>query len=120
MPPAARITDMHACPQATGTLPHVGGPIVSGSPDVMIGGEPAARLGDQSVCVGPPDTIVQGSPTVFINGKPAARIGDMTAHGGVIVSGFPTVIIGNIGMGGVTSAFGLVLRSAKKNGTCFT
>ena len=51
-------------------------------------------------CVGPPDTIVQGSSSVFINGKPAARMGDMTAHGGRIVLGCFTVLIGDSGSGG--------------------
>jgi uncharacterized Zn-binding protein involved in type VI secretion len=120
MPPAARVTDMHTCPQVTGTVPHVGGPVVTGSSDVLIGGLPAARVSDHATCVGPPDTIAQGSPTVFINGKPAARIGDMTQHGGVIITGCPTVIIGNVGMGGVATAFGLLLRAAKKTGSCFT
>ena len=79
----------------TGTVPHVGGPVVGpGVPTVLIGNMPAAVVGDMCVCTGPPDTIVKGSGTVFINGKPAARIGDMTAHGGVIVKGFPTVMIG--------------------------
>jgi uncharacterized Zn-binding protein involved in type VI secretion len=114
MPPAARITDMHTCPMVTGTVPHVGGPIIPPcEPTVIIGGMPAARVTDHAICVGPPDTIAKGSPTVFINGKPAARIGDMTAHGGVIVSGFPTVIIGDTGMGGVQGA---TLRAAAKSG----
>jgi uncharacterized Zn-binding protein involved in type VI secretion len=55
---------------------------------------PAAVVGDMLVCVGPPDTIVKGSSTVLIGNKPAARQGDMTAHGGVIVAGLPTVQIG--------------------------
>jgi uncharacterized Zn-binding protein involved in type VI secretion len=95
MPPAARLTDMHVCPMVTGIVPHVGGPI-SGPciPTVLIGSLPAAVLGDMCVCVGPPDSIVKGSATVMIGGKPAARIGDTTAHGGNIVLGFPTVIIG--------------------------
>ncbi|MBC3917263.1 PAAR domain-containing protein [Undibacterium sp. CY18W] len=98
MPPAARITDMHVCPMVTPGLPpipHVGGPI-SGPcvPTVLIGGLPAAVVGDMCVCVGPPDTIVKGSMTVFIGKMPSARIGDNTAHGGNIVFGFPTVIIG--------------------------
>jgi len=120
MPPAARLTDMHTCPAATGPVPHVGGPI-SGpcSPNVIIGYLPAARVTDMAVCVGPPDIIVKGSPTVFINGMMAARIGDTTAHGGVIVVGFPTVIIGEAGMGGVGSVFGLALSAAKSAGTCF-
>jgi len=54
---------------------------------------PAAVVGDNCVCVGPPDVIAKGSATVLIGGRPAARIGDTTAHGGSIVAGFPTVII---------------------------
>lgn len=95
MPPAARITDMHVCPQVTGLVPHVGGPIVGpGVPTVIIAGIPAAVVGDIVTCVGPPDSIVMGSSTVLIGGKPAARLGDLTAHGGSIVLGAPTVIIG--------------------------
>ena len=95
MPLAARIGDMHTCPMVNpGPVPHVGGPISLGSPTVMIGGMPAARVGDMCVCVGPPDTIVMGSGTVFICGMPAARMGDSTAHGGSIVIGCPTVNIG--------------------------
>lgn len=95
MPPAARITDMHTCPLSDGPKPHVGGPIVGpGAPTVLIGSMPAAVVGDMLVCVGPPDTIAKGSATVLIGGKPAARQGDLTAHGGVIVLGLPTVLIG--------------------------
>jgi len=93
--PAARLTDMHTCPMVTGTVPHVGGPITApGCPTVLIGGLPAARVSDMAVCVGPPDVIAMGSTTVLIGGMPAARIGDTTAHGGVIVVGCPTVLIG--------------------------
>ena len=93
--PAARISDMHVCPMVTGTIPHVGGPILpAGAPTVLIGGIPAARVGDMATCTGPPDTIIAGSATVFIGGMPAARMGDSTAHGGVIVVGLPTVLIG--------------------------
>jgi uncharacterized Zn-binding protein involved in type VI secretion len=92
--PAARIGDMHTCPMFTGSVPHVGGPIAKGCPTVLIGGMPAARIGDQAVCVGPPDAIAQGEPTVLIGGMPAARMGDATAHGGIIVVGCPTVLIG--------------------------
>jgi len=94
MPPAARITDMHTCPMSDGPKPHVGGPIVSGSGTVMIGGLPAARATDQAACAGPTDVIVKGSAAVMIESLPAARIGDTTAHGGVIVAGLPTVNIG--------------------------
>lgn len=95
MPPAARLTDPHVCPMVTGIVPHVGGPIVGpGAATVLIGGMPAAVMGDSVTCVGPPDTIVKGSATVMIMNKPAARLGDSTAHGGTIVMGCPTVMIG--------------------------
>ncbi len=92
--PAARISDMHVCPMFTGPVPHVGGPIAMGSPTTLIGMLPAARVGDMCICVGPPDTIVLGSFTVLIGGMPAARMGDMTAHGGSIVLGHFTTLIG--------------------------
>lgn len=98
MPPAARLTDMHTCPMVTPGLPpipHVGGPVLGpGVPTVLISKLPAAVVGDNAVCVGPPDIIVKGSTTVLIGNKPAARIGDTTAHGGSIVLGCFTVIIG--------------------------
>lgn len=98
MPAAARLTDLHTCPMQTPGLPpipHVGGPVIGpGVPTVLIGGLPAAVVGDNAVCVGPPDVIVQGSSTVLIGGRPAARMGDSTAHGGSVVLGLPTVLIG--------------------------
>ncbi|MGC3939754.1 PAAR domain-containing protein [Roseobacter sp. EG26] len=95
MPPAARITDMQTCPMVTGIVPHVGGPIIGpGEATVLIGSMPAAIVGDNCTCVGPPATIVKGSATVMIGGKPAARMGDTTSHGGSIVAGLPTVMIG--------------------------
>jgi len=92
--PAARITDMHVCPMFTGPVPHVGGPIVLGCFTVLTGELPQARVGDMAVCVGPPDTIALGSFTVFVGEMPAARMGDLCAHGGAIVVGLPTVLIG--------------------------
>ncbi|MEQ9289284.1 MAG: PAAR domain-containing protein [Cyclobacteriaceae bacterium] len=98
MPPAARLTDFHQCPMQTPAvppIPHVGGPIIGpGAPTVLIGKMPAAVVGDSCVCVGPPDSIVKGSGTVMIGGKPAARLGDTTAHGGQILLGCFTVMIG--------------------------
>jgi uncharacterized Zn-binding protein involved in type VI secretion len=98
MPPAARLSDMHVCPMVTPgmpPIPHVGGPVMGpGVTTVLIGGVPAAVIGDNAVCVGPPDNIVRGSATVLIGGRPAARAGDSTAHGGSIVMGCPTVLIG--------------------------
>ena len=96
--PAARAGDMHACPMITPgvpPIPHVGGPILPpGCPTVLIGSMPAARVGDMATCVGPPDTIALGSVTVLIGKLPAARMGDLTGHGGTIVVGLPTVLIG--------------------------
>jgi uncharacterized Zn-binding protein involved in type VI secretion len=106
--PAARIGDMHVCPMVTpGTppIPHVGGPITGpGAPTVLIGGMPAAVMGDMCVCVGPPDTIVLGSTGVLIGGKPAARMGDQCAHGGAITVGCPTVLIGETSSGSASGA----------------
>ncbi len=94
--PAARMTDMHVCPMINpGPVPHVGGPILPPcAVTVLIASIPAARLSDMAVCVGPPDNIIKGSATVLINNLPAARMGDSTSHGGVIVAGCPTVLIG--------------------------
>ena len=96
--PAARLTDYHECPMVVPgvpPIPHVGGPVIGpGVPTVLIGSMPASVMGDSCTCVGPPDTIVKGSATAMIGGKPAARMGDTTAHGGSIVVGLPTVMIG--------------------------
>ncbi len=93
--PAARVGDMHVCPMVTGLVPHVGGPILPPcAVTVLIGAMPAARVGDMAVCVGPPDVIALGSFTVLIMNQPAARMGDLTVHGGSIVIGCPTVLVG--------------------------
>ncbi|HZU23731.1 MAG TPA: PAAR domain-containing protein [Terriglobales bacterium] len=93
--PAARATDMHTCPMATGPVPHVGGPILPPcAVTVLIGSLPAARVTDMATCVGPPDVIAKGSATVLTCSLPQARIGDLTAHGGVIILGLPTVLVG--------------------------
>lgn len=94
MQPAARISDMHVCPMFDGPKPHIGGPIVKGCDSVLIGFMPAARNSDKAICVGRPDTISQGSSSVKIGDEDAARMGDSTDHGGVIVSGCFTVLIG--------------------------
>src|SRR5689334_11757625 len=88
MPPASRITDTHACPV------HATTPVILGEFTVLIGYMPAARVGDTLACA-PPDVIVMGEPTVLIGNKMAARIGDPTAHGGRLIQGCPTVIIGS-------------------------
>ena len=96
--PAARAGDMHVCPMMTPgvpPIPHVGGPILPpGMPTVLVAMMPAATLSSMCVCVGPPDVIILGSFTCLIGSKPAARMGDSTAHGGTIVLGAPTVLIG--------------------------
>jgi uncharacterized Zn-binding protein involved in type VI secretion len=96
--PAARVGDMHTCPMqtpATPPVPHVGGVILPpGCITVLLVNQPAARTTDRATCVGPPDVIVKGSATVLIQNLPAARMGDQTAHGGTIVMGAPTVLIG--------------------------
>jgi uncharacterized Zn-binding protein involved in type VI secretion len=115
--PAARAGDMHTCPMVTpGTppIPHVGGPIPMGCPNVLIGGMPAARMGDTAICVGPPATVIMGSPTVLIGGMMAARLGDPTAHGGMISLGLPTVLIGEPGSGQSNA-----LRQAADSGAPF-
>lgn len=98
MPPAARITDFHECPMETPALPpipHVGGPVLGpGCPTVLIGKLIAAVEGDLATCVGPPDVLVKGSATVTIGGRPAVRVGDTTAHGGTVLVGCLTVLIG--------------------------
>jgi uncharacterized Zn-binding protein involved in type VI secretion len=92
---AARVGDMHVCPMIDGIKPHVGGPVLPpGTVNVLIGGMPAATVGNMCTCAGPPDSIIKGSATVMIGNKPAARQGDQTAHGGMIVIGCPNVIIG--------------------------
>ena len=86
---------MHVCPLVNGTVSYVGGPVIPpATPNVIIAGMPAAKVGDMLTCTGPPDSIIKGSATVMIGGMPAARQGDSTAHGGTIVIGCPTVIIG--------------------------
>ena len=94
--PAACVNDLHRCPAFNGTVPHVGGPILlPGCPTVFIGGRPAARVGDMATCAGGPANILTGSLTVSIGAKPAARKADSTDHGGKIITGFDTVLIGD-------------------------
>ena len=92
MPPAARATD------PTGHPGIVTGP---GCPTVLIGGMPAARVGDLHTCSFPPPAVhppspiaPPGCPTVLIGGMPAARMGDLAVCGAPIIMGCPTVLIG--------------------------
>jgi uncharacterized Zn-binding protein involved in type VI secretion len=110
---------MHVCPAVNpGPSPHVGGPVVSGSPNVITGNLPQGRVTDKCVCAGPPDMIVQGSATVYVNGLPAARIGDATTHGGVIVAGLPTVLIGDAGGGGGPADLGAAGMAPPADSPC--
>ena len=110
--PAIRVGDMHICPMVTPGLPpipHVGMPVVGpGCPTVLIGGMPAAVMGDICPCVGPPDMIMMGSMVVLIGGKPAARMmpASCTHPGATLISGCPTVMIGDGGGGGSGGAGG--------------
>jgi uncharacterized Zn-binding protein involved in type VI secretion len=92
MPPAARVGDPTSHP---GTIT---GP---GVPNVLIGGQPAAVVGDTHTCAfpplagpHPPTPIARGSATVYIGGRPAARVGDITGCGANIIMGMLTVQIG--------------------------
>ena len=88
MLPAARVTDMIVSTATSGSPVPI---IPPGAPKVLIGGLPAARLGDSCGA----DAIVKGSATVMIGGMPAARIGDLTAAGGAIIPpGALKVLIG--------------------------
>lgn len=110
--PAARVGDLHTCPMKGYTGSHDGGPILKGSPDVLIGGKPAARVSDSAHCNGSAGTVVEGEPSVLINNRPAARTGDKTAHGGVIVGGCESVLIG-------TSSQGRCAEQAASTGSPF-
>ena len=92
MPLAARIGDAHTCPMSD-PKPHIGGTVMTGSYNVIIENRPAARQSDMLVCAGP-NMITLGSGSVLISDRFAARVGDQTTHGGTIVLGLPTVLIG--------------------------
>ena len=89
---------MHLCPMVTPgvpPIPNVGGPIIGPCAEtVLVGFLLAARVTDEALCVGPIDVIVKGSTSVLICDLPAARIMDTTVHGGVIVMGCFTVLVG--------------------------
>ena len=93
--PAARVGDQHQCPKINfDGSPHVGGSIIKGSSSVTMNHLPAARLGDKVQCHGSVNSIVQGANNILINGKPAAKLNDKLAHGGVITTGSPSVLLG--------------------------
>jgi uncharacterized Zn-binding protein involved in type VI secretion len=119
MYPAARLGDNHTCPMLNpDESPHTGGRIVEGYETVLIADAPAARCGDQATCVGPTDVIVTGNDSVLIAHRPAAALGDQTTHGGVIVEGETSVLIGSqtAGSGGSTGA---TMRAARSEARPF-
>lgn len=91
MPPAARVGD---------TTVHGGVITGPGVATVLIGGQPAAVLGDMHSCPIPPPSHVPvtpftaGSATVLISGRPALRVGDVCGCGASAAAGAPTVMIG--------------------------
>lgn len=93
--PAAFLGSLHVCPQVTVIVPHVGGPVIGTAATVLVAGPPAVNINDMAVCVGPPDKVAAASGTVSAKGKPMARMGDSCQHGGMIVLGMPTIIVGD-------------------------
>lgn len=101
MPPAAVLLGKVLCPLVTPNIvpiPHAaGGIIMEGCPTVLIGGFPAATVGKNALCMGPPPhpcAIVMGSFTVLIENMPAAMLESTTDVGGMVMEGDPTVEIG--------------------------
>jgi uncharacterized Zn-binding protein involved in type VI secretion len=91
MPPAARVGD------TTGHPGTITGPGVS---TVLIGGMPAAVMGDMHACAFPPPAshpstpFAKGSGNVLIGNRPAVRIGDTAGCGAPVIVGASTVLIG--------------------------
>jgi uncharacterized Zn-binding protein involved in type VI secretion len=79
---------------------HPGSVTGPGVATVLIGGMPAAVLGDMHACtfpppaVHPPTPFTRGSGTVLIGGRPAVRMGDMAGCGAPVVTGEFTVLVG--------------------------
>jgi len=92
--PAARLGDAVACPKCGTTA------LVQGSSNVFFDGLPAATLGHACSCGAAVSAAV--IPNVLINGQPAAVLGSITSHGGVVIGGSGTVIIGTQGSGAST------------------
>ena len=96
--PFSRVGDLHVCPMVTPgvpPIPHVGGPIMPpGVITLLVGSMPVAQATGMCTCVGPPAPVPMGSPTVLVGSMPAGRMSDMTGHGGSIVFGLPTVLVG--------------------------
>lgn len=89
MPPVSPVGSNHTCPAVTALVPHVGGPITTGFPGLLIGGIPSGIVGSTATCIGPADTVTTGAAMLSCGGVPAAFVGSATAHGGVVVVGNP-------------------------------
>lgn len=93
--PAVRVTDRHACPFSDGLVPHMGGAVLSApAPEVLAAGLPLAAAGSLVGCEGALGIVLSGSATVLVAGWPVARMGDATAHGGVLVDGASSILVG--------------------------
>ncbi len=83
-------------PQARmGDISSHGGIIVTGAARTLVGGRPAARMGDLHVCPIPghgQTPIVTGALRTLIEGAPNARVGDKTGCGAVIITGSPDTL----------------------------
>ncbi len=90
MPGAARVGDLTV---------HGGTVVGPGVATVLVGGMPAAVVGDMHACPIPPPShipsspFVAGSATVLVGGRPALRAGDSCACGASVPVGCPTVVI---------------------------
>ncbi len=89
------VGDTHSCPMVSGTVPHVGGTVISGCTTVLLNDSPVARMGDKVLCTGTGmiATIIQGDANVLVGGKPIAYVGCMTSHGGFLTSGQANALI---------------------------
>jgi len=92
---ACQVGSLHTCPMMNGPIPHVGSTLVTPmAPTVLVGGLPIGTVGAMCVCVGPPDAVAAGSTFVFAGGLSVARMGDSTTHGGAMMLGLMTVLVG--------------------------
>jgi len=98
MPEVARVDDKTSCPDWEYVIfPHVGGPLRNATPVCLkINGRNVIRLADFADCwwPAPDDVVAEGSATVLVCGLPVARKGDGMIHGGTIIEGSDTVLIG--------------------------
>jgi uncharacterized Zn-binding protein involved in type VI secretion len=94
MPPISLKGHHHTCPASCGSKAHEGGPITGGHDIVKVNGIPVALVGDACACSCATDTITSGAALFTVNGIQVAINGSATAHGGVVVAGDGSVMIG--------------------------